>query len=221
MEEEFSEIEAPVVPKSFDQLGILVLDGSGSMHEEGLNKITKAEMVSTAVKELISRMRISKNQANFSFAIVTFDASARVAVDITPVSNLSATDDYDPTAGHGGGTNIAAGLVEARKLVGQFLHQGSETLKKTVVVVIMTDGESQDLDRSVEIANELKGDPAVTICTTYFAKKGKPNPAAKDLLLQLASDPNKFLTVFDGDTLRDFFIASVTAAAPKRLGQDR
>jgi len=52
------------VPKVFHQLGILVLDGSGSMTEKGPSNTTKANHVSSAVIELFNRV-CSQTKVNF------------------------------------------------------------------------------------------------------------------------------------------------------------
>jgi len=72
------------IPKSFDQLGILILDGSGSMHGTGSGNLTKAENVNMAIKDLISRFQASINKANFSFAIITF--SDKNSVNNPPIT---------------------------------------------------------------------------------------------------------------------------------------
>ena len=59
--------------KAFEQLGILVLDGSGSMAEQGISDQSKAEEVNQAVRGLISRLRNSRRRENFYLAVVTYD----------------------------------------------------------------------------------------------------------------------------------------------------
>lgn len=203
--------ESPMVPKTFDQLGILVLDGSGSMSEEALGKVSKAQCVSTAVRELFGKMKISTSVSNFSFAVVTFGTKAMTHTPITTAEEISDTADYDPMPGHGGGTDISAGLLEARKILDQFF-QNNDDMNKSAVVILMTDGESKHPDQALRMAQELKDMPNVLICAAFFSKKDESNQAAKDLLIQLCSDPRGFTTVYDAKKLRDFFIASVAAA---------
>jgi len=217
MSDEFAEIEAPVVPKTFDQLGILVLDGSASMGEEALNKMSKADAVSLAVRELITRMKVSKNKSNFSFAIVTFDTDARVHTEITPVVDLDDSADYDPMNGHGGSTEIGVGLKVAHGIADQFLNDTSTTLKKSAVVVIMSDGASDKEDEAIAAANALKSNERISICTTLFARTDSSDEKARQLLLQIASSPKNYKTVYDANSLRDFFVASVSVVTPKKF----
>jgi len=59
--------------KAFEQLGILVLDGSGSMSETGISDQPKAEEVNQAVRGLMSRLRNSRQRENFLLAVITYD----------------------------------------------------------------------------------------------------------------------------------------------------
>jgi uncharacterized protein YegL len=215
-EEDFPEIEVPRVPKTYDELGILVLDGSGSMSEESLNKISKAQSVSLAVRELITRLKVSRKAKNFSLAVVTFDAHAIIHTDITSVEQMDDSADYDPLAGHGGGTDIGVGLKVAHDIATRFLSSGTGSLSQSVVVVIMSDGASSRPDEAIVIANEMKENAKITLCTTLFARIRENNTAAQSLLLNLASSPNHYKTIYDAETLRNFFLASLSTAMPNK-----
>jgi hypothetical protein len=99
--------ERPVVPKTFHQLGILVLDGSGSMSAKGRQNLTKAEEVELSMKEMLSRFDASRVKENFSFACIKFDHEATVTLNPTPFSELDYyNEDFNPSNGKGGGTAI-------------------------------------------------------------------------------------------------------------------
>jgi uncharacterized protein YegL len=215
-EEDFPEIETPTVPKTFDELGILVLDGSASMSEEALNKISKAQSVSLAVRELITRLKVSRKVKNFSLAVVTFDVQAKVHTAVTPVEYMDDSADYDPLASHGGNTEIGAGLKVAHDIATNFFSNDSGSLSKSVVIVVMSDGASSKPDDAIAIAERIKENGKVTLCTTLFARVDENDAAARSLLLRLASDPNHYKTVYDTKTLRDFFLASVSTAMPNK-----
>ena len=53
-------IDKPEVPRTFHQLGILVLDGSGSMGATGRQQLTKAQEVEMGLKEMFSRFDVEK-----------------------------------------------------------------------------------------------------------------------------------------------------------------
>ena len=198
-------------PQTFSQLGILVIDGSGSMAEPTLWKIPKAEAVNLAVRETLTRMNVSRHRRNFHFAVVTFDDQASVRAPVAPVAEIDVSGDYNPLRGHGGGTSIGAGLREARRLAEEFLRTAPEDLPAGVVIVVMSDGMDGDPAGTMRLVEEMRKNPAITICSTYFAEVGLLNPAAENHLRTLASRPTGFKTLYDGETLRKFFINSVSA----------
>lgn len=206
-----------LAPHTFSQLGVLVLDGSGSMSEAAMGKLTKAQAVNGAVREMLTRFSVSRHKRNFSFAVVTFDEEAAVHTPVTPATEINDNADYDPMRNHGGGTSIGAGLAEARRVAEEFLRQAPDDIPSSVVIVVMSDGRDGEGVPSIQaetlrVADDIKGNPAVTICTTYFAGVAGPDAVAQDHLRALASYPaTGFKTVYDAETLRKFFIASVSA----------
>ena len=112
-----------VASKTFEQLGILVLDGSGSMKEQTAQHISKADAVTQAVNDLFSRLKESRNKNNFSFAIVNYDHRSIVKMKPTPVKDVDDHGDYNPMDGLGGATYISKGLEDAEKIAKDFLSQ--------------------------------------------------------------------------------------------------
>ncbi len=140
----------PVVPATFRQLGILVLDGSGSMGEMTASKVSKAQMVEQAVKELLGLLKKSRVKSNFSIAVVTFDTSATVHTPASSVKDIDDYANYNPMIGHGGGTDIGVALRCAEGVAQQFLSGSStESVPRSVVIVVMSDGMSGGDPRTV------------------------------------------------------------------------
>jgi Mg-chelatase subunit ChlD len=204
-------LEMMVVPPSFQQLGIFVLDGSGSM-SESIGKLTKADAVNRALRDLFTRFKASKKRENFSFAVVTFDGSAKSRMGVTAAGQVDDYADYDPRQGHGGGTFIGAGLEEAQSIAEAFLQNARPDLPASVVLVVMSDGACGKGAQTKAIADRIKQNPKVTVCAAYFAVKGQSGTGVLNTLEDIASDPlNGCKTVWDAETLRAFFISSVTA----------
>jgi len=205
-------------PATFRQLGILVLDGSGSMQEPTAQRITKAEAVSSAVNDLFSRFKQSRMKNNFAFAVVNYDHRAKVMMQPTETKDLDDHGDYDPTQGLGGGTHIVEGLKAAKKLANDFLSQGQEGgLAHSVVIIIMTDGVDETEKDSAKVANELKQIPNVKICGCFLETLGAPADAMQecaDFLVTLCTDAQSFTNVSSADDLRKFFVASMSNLAP-------
>lgn len=201
-----------MAPQAFSQLGILVLDGSGSMADLAEGKISKAHAVDGAVREMLTRFMVSRYKQNFSFAVVAFDDHASVHTPITSAVDIDDRANYDPMRNHGGGTNIGAGLREAWRIAKEFLRTTPEDIPASVVIVVMSDGLDGAPDRTLHLAKEIKSNPEIMICTTYFAQIGAVEQEAQDHLRALATHPTTdFGTVYDAETLRKFFITSVSA----------
>ena len=81
----------------------------------------------------------------------------------------------------------------------------------------MSDGECQNSASTRQVAEAIKKGPngsRITICSTLFATVGTPNPGAEALLKEIASDPvRNYKTVYDANTLRGFFVASLSSAS--------
>lgn len=200
--------------KMFDELGILVLDGSGSMEEQTLQKISKAEAVTVAVNELFSRFKESKNRNNFSFAIVNYDHRAVVKMQPTPVKDIDDHGDYNPMDGLGGATYISEGLKEAKKIAEDFLSKSQAGgVKRTVVVLIMTDGVDMTQAETISMANTLKQMDNVKVAGSFFVTLGGDKDEMKkceDYVKDLCTDETLYSTINSSEDLRKFFTASMS-----------
>jgi uncharacterized protein YegL len=206
-------------PRQFSQFGVLIMDGSGSMTEQAVGNIAKAQATNTAIREMFTRFKVSRAAKNFSFAVISFDTSARVRLQPTEVGDsLDDNADYNPLHGHGGGTNIYAALEEAEKLVNDFLAAAPpEGVHASAIILIMSDGCCSNPAKTKEVADRIKNGPngsRIKICSTLFATVGNADPAGEQLLREIASDPVLgYKTVYDGETLRNFFERSISAAS--------
>jgi uncharacterized protein YegL len=186
------------------------------MTEPTADKISKAETVNIAVKELLGRLKASRMAANFSIAVVTFDTSAIPHTPVTAVAEADDYGDYDPLRAHGGGTDIGAGLRCAQGLLQQFLSAGGyESVPRSVCVILMSDGKaSQD---SLVVANELKQIPKVTLCTTLFAAAGDDVSRDEQLLRDMATSPKYYRTTYRANDLRNFFTESMSSGTNVKI----
>lgn len=214
---DFTRNDPSSVPQTRHQLGILVLEGSGSMSDQLAGKLTKAQIVDQAVKDLLNRLIVSKNNQDFSISLVSFDEHCRVHTFPTRVTDkkgrkIDADADYDPTKSHGGGSDIAQALKEAHVLAEEFLSGAkADEVPHSVVIVLMSNGVSQTDPLSV--ANYIKENPNITLCSSLFTSKDETHPVidqAREILEQIATSPEHYVEVHDGETLRDFFIDSVS-----------
>ncbi|MCQ2244701.1 MAG: VWA domain-containing protein [Bacteroidaceae bacterium] len=201
-------------PKTFEQLGILVLDGSGSMEEETRNKISKAAAVSEATQDLFSRFKISRISRNFSFAIVNYDHRAEIAMQPTEMKDIDDHADYNPMKNLGGATYISEGLKKAKDMAVDFLAEENESgLTRSVVVVLMTDGVDMTEAETVSVAKQLVDMEHVDVCGCFFETLGADHVEMKkcaDYIKGLCSEERLYADVADSEDLRKFFIASMS-----------
>ncbi len=201
----------PVVPRTFHQLGIFVLDGSYSMHEECQGGIRKREAVNLAIRELLGKFKKSRAVNNFSFAVVTFDIAAKVITETTSAISIHENADYDPIKGSGNGTYIHSGLSEAKKLAESFLiGKKQNDVPHSVVIVLLSDGECHEPDKTKSVAEDIISNPQIKICTTFFSKMSGSIPEAELLMKEIASAPTLFENTYDVETLRKFFESSIS-----------
>lgn len=209
--------------RTFHQLGVFVLDGSGSMGEQSNQGMTKAAAVNLATRETFTRFKASRKKDNFSFGVVTFDGSSKIHTRSTPASEIDDYASYDPLVDHGGGTNIASGIDKAMVLIEEHLAaEESGGIPHTAILLVMSDGMDQNSSetlRKVEAIKTGNNSGRVTFATILFAKVGEsPEGGASSHLKTICSDTQRFYkTAYDPETIRNFFINSISAASGTAL----
>ena len=211
--EEIDEVSAS---QTFHQLGILCLDGSGSMGAKGNGGITLADAVNRAVKEFLTFFKGSSIKNNFSIAVITFDTNPTLHTPSTKLVDIDDYADYNPLNGHGGGTNIGGALQMAEKVAEQFLNNpDANMMPHDVRIVVMTDGACQYPDETEKTAADLKKNPKLTICSSLFTTRAnvgsEETSDAKTVLQNIASGVNFYKTTYNESDLRQFFISSMSA----------
>ena len=211
--EDLMEIDDIQESKTFHQLGIFCLDGSGSMSKEGEGNLPLADQVNLAVREFLSYFKGSSLAENFSLAFITFDHQAKIHTDITPLKDIDDFGDYNPqNNGHGGGTNIGNALKIAEELAEKHLsNPDAENLPHDVKIIVMSDGLCQAAEQSIKKANALKENEKITIFSTHFRIRKEKDDGTKDFLIKIANSVNEYKTTYSEEDLRKFFIASMSA----------
>ena len=213
-------------PRTFHQLGIFLLDGSGSMSEKSSAKgnALKALEVDKAMFDLFGRFKVSRVDQNFSFSVMKFANNPTVIVEPKRFkyedfvnNNLS----YNTRKGlehdtRTGGTEIYNALEKAKKMANDFLAD-VDTVPQSVLILVLSDGECFDSNRTKRVAEEIKSNPLIKIAAVYLANIGSVDREAKELMEDIASD-NMCSTVYDGDSLRAFFERSITSTSGVKIG---
>jgi len=223
----YEDMEEVSTAKVFNQLGILVLDGSLSMKEAGAGGITLAEHVNRAVREFLGEFKNNSSiKPNVSVAIVTFDERATLHTPPTELEEINDMADYNPMRNHGGNTNIGVALEMAAQLADKHLESPeARDLPSMATIIVLSDGACLSPDYTRQVIERLKRSPwykqdKILICASYFKnnKIAKEDEERATLLLQeMVSMPNLFITSYDYKHLRNFFIGSMSAR--KRYGK--
>ena len=196
--------------KSFQQLGILVLDGSGTMKDLGETGQTKANEVRSAVRSLIGKLKISTNRNNFYLSIVTYDEDVKIFKEPTQVLDMSENDDYNPLNGHGGLTAIGDALEKASEIAERFYNENTE-YPRSVVIILMTDGknnEGKDPKQVVEMLKESGKIGMGKIESIRVAGYGK-DKQIDDFTLQQLDTHGNYQRCYTADSLRVFLAESM------------
>jgi uncharacterized protein YegL len=193
--------------KRREQLGILVLDGSGSMKEPGLSGQSKGLEVQTAVRDLISRLQASTRASEFYLAIVTYcNVVNENRLPPAEVEKCDPLGNYDPVNGHGGMTAIGDALESAHQVAETFLAK-QDQYPRQAVVVLMTDGGQNHGSDPRSVAQKIKANNRLSLAACAFGKD-----ADDTLMKELASSLDMYLHAYKIDQLRAFFLASLTGA---------
>ena len=202
----------PEIPRSFAQLGIFANDGSISTNDLAKNDMTKRACIGMATGETLTRFQASKKKNNFHFAVVDFDGRAAIRTGVTEATAIDPYRDYTPQGTGSGGTFIGAGLQEAETLARAFLSDNSAQVPKSVIIVVLSDGMDGRTSETLEIARRLKKIGNLILCTCFLAGKEGSDATAVAHLQAIATNPvTNYRTVYDAETIRGFFEASLSA----------
>lgn len=222
-------IPQPVTPQAWYQLGVMVMDGSGSMtlpyaedQEAGLKGgvvRTKAQATSDALQEFVARMQRSHNAPNFGLSFVFFNDQVTYEREPKKVLDLSSTDSYDPTSRGIGGTAIYSGLDAAASIVERFMREGAALeIPLSAVVVLMSDGEDRkDPVKTEASARKLQEMPNTKLTSCLFATKGQP-AVGEAMLQKVVTAAQFYQRAYNTEELRSFFEASMTTVGHELTG---
>lgn len=201
--------------KTYEQLCILVLDGSGSMAAvESSSGQVKADAVEDACRELLDRLQSSDMADQFLLAAVTFDARVECPLLPAAVNEMDEGDlILDLLHCHGGVTAVGDALARAGEMAEQFLQGEDDAIPRYVVILLMSDGQSNHGTDPLPVAQQLKTrfaqskahGPELTVAAAAYG-----DDADEGMLRQIASGSSFFTRVKSGSELRDFFFSSVS-----------
>jgi uncharacterized protein YegL len=220
MESKLKMLEGLKPSKTFHQLGILVLDGSGSMLVDR-GGLALGEMVNIAVRNFIDWfMTHSRIKQNISLAVLKFDDGPAPVLPTSPLTSIDPQQNWNPTVGMQGNTYLGRALEMAAQIANE--HLGTEEkVEKDVVIVVLSDGMSSEPEEAKAISERIKSNPRIEIACSYFSNPlpeyASDAPHARALLTEVASTSKvtgtkMFTSTSSIDELRKFFIASLSTS---------
>jgi len=231
-EEQFEELTPP---KSIEELGILVLDGSGSMADvEKASGKKKAEAVEEhliiAHDSLFARLKGGTRRHEISLALVTFDNRDEKRLDPTELAQLTRDDlSLNLLQEHGGSTAIGRALETAGEIAEQFIAS-EQRVPRFVTILLMSDGQETENTDPVGVAKQIHQKakpkqiagrptqrPDIAIAVAAYGDDADVN-TLRQIATQLPDQADKFFKrVQSGTELRAFFLESLTVA-PEATG---
>jgi Mg-chelatase subunit ChlD len=192
--------------RAFEQLGVLALDGSASMRDVSESGQTKGDEVNQAVRDLIARLKASRYRENYHLATLTYDDKVVDRLAPTSVTQLDETADFNPCVGHGGATAIGDALARAGAIADQFLNGQTSELPRSVVIVVMSDGENNRGQDPIQVSERIKADnKRIRICAAAYGRS-----VDEQTLRGIATEPSAFARTHSAEDLRKFFLASIS-----------
>jgi uncharacterized protein YegL len=212
-------LKGAVKSKLFEQLCLLVLDGSGSMSRKFDESQTKTQTTIKAVTELVNLLNRSTKSSGFFLSIISYHKNASVKLHTQHIDTVNPDEiDLGSDFGAGKATRIDRALEEAEKVAEAFLNSapsGSQ-LKRTVRILLMSDGYCHNPDASRELADKFKSKylEKIRLCTCLISNDQEDFTAAEELMKDIASlvNANKlcYTRATSGHELRQFFERSST-----------
>jgi len=208
--------------KRKEQLGIFLLDGSGSMDEVGDHNLSLAENVNNTFKDFMTLFQTSSIEHEFQIAVINFDYEATVRVPITALTDFDVYADYNPRdrSKDYPGTNIGLGLLKAQEIIDEYFAQPNpDGYPRSVVIAILSDGMCQHPERTISMSDELKHNTDITISCGLFIRKEDMSRAetieTQNFLMQIKSETGAYGKILNCEQLRKFFNASMSASKKK------
>lgn len=206
--------------KMFDQLCLLVLDGSGSMGTVLDDESTKTEVTKSAVIDLIKLLKKSTKSSGFHLGIICYDELPKIRLHAQPVDSVSEVEiDLGVDFGEGRFTRIDLALAEAEKIADAFLKttEPGNQLKRDARILLMSDGYCNAPHKTREVVSSIKGKHAekIRFCCCLLANEWEEElEEAESLMREIASNDKSgklcFTRAFNGRDLRSFFEGSST-----------
>jgi uncharacterized protein YegL len=212
------------LPRLFYQLVIFVLDASQSMTWEGLTGLKKGEELSTQLPHIIERLQKSKNKNCFDLSMIAFSQETNIFLPVTNVTKLELNElDLNPCNKVGNyKTYMEQALIHSENIINNYFSSHQD--HSQAILLILTDGDINDYDNCIEIAERLKQNNRITISSCLFEDKKwneylenesltKIRNNVKQLASLNATGESFFISKIDAEEIRKHMIKSISTVS--------
>lgn len=208
-----------VLPRMFYQLVIFLVDASASMTWSSPNGIAKSNEVCNAVRDIIARLKKSKNCSSFDMTVWAYANNADQIIPVSAVSDIIDEEMYyDPMQYNKqvNYTKILEALEETGRIAQNYLKQHSEK-DCQVLYVVLSDGIIHDHEAAAEFQKKLISDqPRIAFSTSFFAEPEdstnydlQQQKLGREILFNMAT-PGHFTDNISAEEIRKHMIKSIS-----------
>lgn len=206
------------LPRLFYQLVVFVLDGSGSMNQQGESIKSKGEEVESTVKKVLKRLQNSKNKNSFDITVWAYAGESQEVMPIISAIDIDLAMSLNPCKFiiQNQRTELKETLINVKGLCNEYLAK-YDSKSSQALVLILSDGAIHDQDLAAELCKEMKKNKRITISTILFeSKEWKEKYSDEDLNflkdnLKILSSGNGFYTsTLDPEEVRQHMIKSIS-----------
>lgn len=210
------------LPRLFYQLVVFVLDGSGSMTFDGITGKSKGEEVEGSIKNVIKRLKKSKNNNSFDVAMFAYANESVEIMPLMPVPDIDLSEDFNPCNHiiYYEQTYLKDTLTEVKELTDNYLEKNMDKNAQALILVL-SDGAIHDQKEAENICRSFDwNNNKVKISSILFeSKTWKEKYQDDDLeflkvnLRNLASGKEFFASTLDPEEVRKHMIKSISTVS--------
>lgn len=204
------------IPRLYYQLVIFVLDGSGSMTWNGISGKSKGEEVNQAVKDVLGRLRNSKNKNSFDIAAWAYANESKLMLPCTELKKIQNQISFNPCdyIEKYDRTRLIETIRSAEELATEYLNKHANN-QSQALVLILSDGAINDHSEVQELCVRMNSNQKITVSSIFFeSAEGMTNKAIlQNKMKSLASNDELYASTVNPDEIRKHMIKSISTVS--------
>lgn len=156
------------IPRLFYQLVIFIIDGSNSMNKKTKNGQAKAVEIDKGIRSIIERLKSSKNNSSFDICLLSFSEKFEDVFSIANVKDIQNEQSFNSlNFVEPKGSKLYDCLVYAKEVSEDYSSRNSGK-NCQVLIQILSDGEVDDYNESLEVIQAIKEIRNTTIACQFL-----------------------------------------------------